>query len=405
MGAATLLALIVLLVWGVARGRVAWRAESLRLVHTAERLARGADERLDEQRRIIMTLGDALGRTRPATATDVSAWLAAAHGNHPAFISMLVADTTGRVVGATLADAAGRIEARHNAGLVADRTYFRAIMEGRASYVSGAFRGRGLGTDPIVAISAPLRDVRGRVVGVLEASLRLDGFRSLEAAYPDVRGLRLLVLDADSIVVYGGSDGRYPPLATPNEVPVVRAAAAGRLIGHCETVASGCERWVAAAAMSPRAGWHVIAMQPRAELVAGIGSFFGSLVLALTVTVLAMALVVVRMTRRVARPVEDLAAALRSFSVGAPDAALVCPPEAPREVAALIASFGAMAERTRNVLTGLLPICAACKRIRNAAGEWESVERYIRTRSEADFTHGVCPECAARLGYPTDESP
>jgi two-component system, LuxR family, sensor kinase FixL len=52
-------------------------------------------------------------------------------------------------------------------------------------------------------------------------------------------------------------------------------------------------------------------------------------------------------------------------------------------------------------LTGLLPICASCKKIRDEAGHWTAVERYVRDRSHADFTHGICPECAMRL-YPDD---
>jgi PAS domain S-box-containing protein len=50
-------------------------------------------------------------------------------------------------------------------------------------------------------------------------------------------------------------------------------------------------------------------------------------------------------------------------------------------------------------LSGLLPICSSCKRIRDESGEWNSVEKYIRERSTASFTHGICPECARRL-YP-----
>jgi hypothetical protein len=50
-------------------------------------------------------------------------------------------------------------------------------------------------------------------------------------------------------------------------------------------------------------------------------------------------------------------------------------------------------------LSGLLPICASCKKIRNDKGYWEQVEVYIRDRSEAEFTHGFCPECAETL-YP-----
>jgi hypothetical protein len=50
-------------------------------------------------------------------------------------------------------------------------------------------------------------------------------------------------------------------------------------------------------------------------------------------------------------------------------------------------------------LTGLLPICASCKRIRNDQGYWDQVETYITKRSDAKFTHGTCPECARRM-YP-----
>jgi hypothetical protein len=48
-------------------------------------------------------------------------------------------------------------------------------------------------------------------------------------------------------------------------------------------------------------------------------------------------------------------------------------------------------------LSGLLPICAWCKRIRDDDGEWESIETYITDHSGADFTHGICPECAQRV--------
>ncbi len=50
-------------------------------------------------------------------------------------------------------------------------------------------------------------------------------------------------------------------------------------------------------------------------------------------------------------------------------------------------------------LRGLLPICSACKKIRNDKGYWEQIEGYISYRSEAEFSHGICPDCAKEL-YP-----
>lgn len=58
-------------------------------------------------------------------------------------------------------------------------------------------------------------------------------------------------------------------------------------------------------------------------------------------------------------------------------------------------------------LRGFIPICAACKKIRDDAGYWQSVEVYVRERTEAEFSHGLCPECAARYypDYETDAPP
>ncbi|MGA9979607.1 MAG: MASE1 domain-containing protein [Candidatus Sulfotelmatobacter sp.] len=52
-------------------------------------------------------------------------------------------------------------------------------------------------------------------------------------------------------------------------------------------------------------------------------------------------------------------------------------------------------------LKGLLPICAACKKIRDDKGYWNHIESYIRQHSEAEFTHSICPSCAQKL-YPEE---
>ena len=51
------------------------------------------------------------------------------------------------------------------------------------------------------------------------------------------------------------------------------------------------------------------------------------------------------------------------------------------------------------VLHGILPTCAWCKKIRDEAGQWQQIEEYVRQRSEAEFSHGICPDCMKRV-YP-----
>jgi PAS domain S-box-containing protein len=48
-------------------------------------------------------------------------------------------------------------------------------------------------------------------------------------------------------------------------------------------------------------------------------------------------------------------------------------------------------------LSGLLPICASCKKIRDGDGRWWAVEEYVSDHSEAQFSHGLCPECVGRF--------
>jgi phosphoserine phosphatase RsbU/P len=75
---------------------------------------------------------------------------------------------------------------------------------------------------------------------------------------------------------------------------------------------------------------------------------------------------------------------------------------------ALIESRLMLAEKVRELsqaleqiktLRGIVPICANCKKIRDDAGYWQQVEVYVHTHTEAEFSHGICPECMRKL-YP-----
>lgn len=53
-------------------------------------------------------------------------------------------------------------------------------------------------------------------------------------------------------------------------------------------------------------------------------------------------------------------------------------------------------ERELNILEGILPVCSFCKKIRDESSIWHPMENYITERSEASFSHGLCPECKER---------
>ena len=104
----------------------------------------------------------------------------------------------------------------------------------------------------------------------------------------------------------------------------------------------------------------------------------------------------------------ETGALLRGFEAGGVD--YVGKPFHPEELRARVATHVALKqahERERALreeleaalsrvkqLSGLLPICATCKKIRDEKGAWSPMEVYISARSEAGFTHGICPDCA-----------
>ena len=78
--------------------------------------------------------------------------------------------------------------------------------------------------------------------------------------------------------------------------------------------------------------------------------------------------------------------------------------DAERQKELVIADLQQALEKVK-LLSGMLPICASCKKIRDDRGYWNQIESYIRAHSEAEFSHSICPECLRKL-YPdfVDES-
>jgi DNA-binding response OmpR family regulator len=64
----------------------------------------------------------------------------------------------------------------------------------------------------------------------------------------------------------------------------------------------------------------------------------------------------------------------------------------------LLASLRQALEQIKT-LKGFIPICASCKNVRDDKGFWHQVEAYISEHSDAEFSHGICPDCARKL-YP-----
>lgn len=62
----------------------------------------------------------------------------------------------------------------------------------------------------------------------------------------------------------------------------------------------------------------------------------------------------------------------------------------------LISELQAAMSKVRT-LSGMLPICCSCKKIRDDQGYWKQIEDYVQDHSEAEFSHGICPDCMKKL--------
>jgi phosphoserine phosphatase RsbU/P len=116
---------------------------------------------------------------------------------------------------------------------------------------------------------------------------------------------------------------------------------------------------------------------------------------------------------------DDKANVVEGLSLGADD--YVCKPYDPGELRAridvgrrMLDLRARLAEHVRELqhalnevqtLRGILPICANCKSIRDDHGYWRRVEVYVSEHSEAEFTHGICPECMKKLYGPPGSAP
>ena len=201
---------LVLFAWsyGVLESRHLVSVHQSRLDAAAQTAAAALDQYLKLHLAAVEYMADDMSRSS-MDATVLSSELASMRLRFPGFLTMLRTDADGYL----RAVASGRsleedLQFVSEENSVADRAYFRAPRDLGRSFVSDVFRGRGLGTDMIVAIAAPVRQNQ-QFAGVVQGSLRIGNFdRVTERLNLESEGLSLDVVDRRGVVVY--STGSVP---------------------------------------------------------------------------------------------------------------------------------------------------------------------------------------------------
>ncbi|MEW6363525.1 MAG: hypothetical protein AB1714_02675 [Acidobacteriota bacterium] len=365
-----------------------------RLQESAEAMAETIQIELHRYRDGITVLAGQLERAGRSDRASLESALVDIAPTYPEFLTMIVVDANGKIVaekqkqGAPVSSSIG-----HS---VADREYFQVPMKTGRSFVSDAFRGRHFGTDPIVAVSAPIKMPNGATF-VVEGSLNLLDFARLEARYKGIPGERVLITDSKDQVLYASPFLKIAPLTdvSGSKLLALEKESSGK--PYVITEAEG-PTYMGHYTIQPSL-WHVYFGQPVSYSRADLRSYHLAAVLVGVGGIIMSSLLATWMARSVNRPIHALAESSRNLIMNGKRPNISPSATTPMEIAALVDDLQLYSERLSKALTGLLPICSSCKSIRDENGNWIRIESYIKSKTEAEFTHGLCPTCADRL-YP-----
>jgi HAMP domain-containing protein len=320
-----------------------------------------------------------------------------------------------------------------------DRPYIPILQESLRPWVSDVVMGRIGRPEPIISLLVPVvRSGRydGYCVGIVDADL-IQEVLAIVASSGDAR---LTLLDRSGRVI--ASTRKDLTMMSAFASPAGQRHPLGEGVWHALPPArpgrSALQRWtesfiVQEGLLSPQLPWKVVVESPMAPLIADLSRItirgLGTLMLLILLTV-ALAQV---LSRQLTIAIDRLEEATRAFPARLPEAVgtpMPIPGSGIEEVHHLHDRFQQMTDALRvtfrelndlkdtleervtirteelqtaldtiKTLHGIIPICASCKKIRDDKGSWNQLETYISQHTDADFSHGICPDCAKRL-YP-----
>jgi signal transduction histidine kinase/ActR/RegA family two-component response regulator len=163
---------------------------------------------LNEHQRAIQNIADQLSRIEGRRERDLA--LVKSHQLYPGFLTMLIASKQGEIELVSPRSLMEKLDLTNIS--VSDRPYFVHALQDKKLFVSSVFLGRGLGADPIVAISAPIytRDEVKMPAGIVEGSLNLSEFGHYDKQGHDESAI--IVTDQNNRIIYASHSLGFEPL-------------------------------------------------------------------------------------------------------------------------------------------------------------------------------------------------
>jgi signal transduction histidine kinase/CheY-like chemotaxis protein/HPt (histidine-containing phosphotransfer) domain-containing protein len=329
-----------------------------RLAEAATDISQDVSQYLDWHQRAILTLSAELSK-QPLRAPAINERLAEYNQRYNGFLTMLTADLMGKLIGLHQAAASpeqNRIAAAKDN--IADREYFKQPLATGQPYVSDVFRGRGIGQEPIVAVSAPLKDPQGRIIGIVEGSLNLTKLEQLYKKHTALRAVAVTILDRQNRVIYSSS-ANFQFLQDLSEAPLLKnlRQVTPNVYFYSDRITQGTKQpgpFLAAKAVCAQTGWQVFVHQPFGQIQREIGRYYLITLIGLLAAIFLSVLLARVFADNVTRPLEQLASSASSLAtLGAPHKPAKVSPGAPAEVAQLLTDFEEIAGRLKASYTEL----------------------------------------------------
>lgn len=240
--------------------------------------------------------------------TEEQILLSHLHENYPGFITMLLADRQGVVIGASPASLLSSLESQRKELSIRDRDYFVQAFINQRNFISPAFLGKGFGQDPIVAISAPIyrADTPHQPIGIIEGSLDLKEFKVIDNIKTNQNNQSIVLIDKNGRVIYATDNLGITPLSEFNySLPSKNYITPFPMlnISHSDTMAPE----YVYASVTLENDWQLFVLNPFRPLVDLVESMylatFAILFVALSVTIYISRVI----SRRLTLPLENIA--------------------------------------------------------------------------------------------------
>ena len=316
------------------------------LVGVTREVGGRVDGHLIAHRDAIVALAESLDVDIRVDSERVTRRLEETKRVYEGFLTLLATDEEGTLRAAC---PRSRLEGVQELPSIKDREYFRQPFESGEPFISEAFRGRGFGEDPIVAISAPYPGGSRNIRGVVEGSLNLSYFKSFAQEDERLAEKPLLILDSADRVIFASPGLPFDPLENLAGSPLLLAASRHEgVFRHRLSLEEGLDAtFLVSRIRSMTSGWKVFVHLPIQELHRGLQHYYLASSLGVLTAILLSLLLARLIADRVTIPLEALLGRIRRFQIPGSGAR---PQEeeaedAPLEIHQLIDDFQGLSQR------------------------------------------------------------